>query len=90
VRQEVEHLLVFGPAQDKILAALEAVPGDRPRTVRVFPSLRPAVEEAARLARPGSVVLLSPGATSFDEFPNFEVRGERFRAWVKALTGGAG
>ena len=89
VRQEVEHLLIFGPAQQKILSALEAVPGDRPRTVKVFPGLRPAVEEAARLAQPGTVVLLSPGATSFDEFPNFEVRGERFRAWVKEITGGA-
>lgn len=90
VRREVEHLLVFGPAQHKILTALDAVPGDRPRTVKVFPRLRPAVEEAARLAQPGSVVLLSPGATSFDEFQSFEVRGEHFRAWVKEITGGAG
>ncbi len=88
VRERVEHLLVFGPAQEKILAALEQVPGELPRSVRVFSSLRPAVEEAVRLARPGYVVLLSPGATSFDEFPNYEVRGERFRVWVRELVGG--
>jgi UDP-N-acetylmuramoylalanine--D-glutamate ligase len=31
------------------------------------------------------VVLLSPGMTSYDAYPNFEVRGEQFRALVSAL-----
>lgn len=86
VRRYVEHLVTFGPAADKIHHALEEVPGDRPRSVHRVGSLREAVEVAAQLARPGMAVLLSPGATSFDEFPNFEVRGQRFREWVHRLA----
>jgi UDP-N-acetylmuramoylalanine--D-glutamate ligase len=40
---------------------------------------------ARELAQAGDVVLLSPGCTSFDEFRDFEARGEAFRAAVHAL-----
>jgi UDP-N-acetylmuramoylalanine--D-glutamate ligase len=45
-----------------------------------------AVAAAARLARPGDVVLLSPGGTSFDAFADFEERGEVFRQLVRLLA----
>jgi len=45
-------------------------------------TLEEAVAQAQALARPGDVVLMSPGGTSFDEFRDFEERGERFRELV--------
>ena len=46
-----------------------------------------AVARAAAEAEAGEVVLLAPAAASFDQYPNFEKRGEDFTARVKALLG---
>lgn len=46
-----------------------------------------AVPEAWRLSEPGDVILLSPANASWDQFPNFEVRGDRFIEAVEQLTG---
>jgi UDP-N-acetylmuramoylalanine--D-glutamate ligase len=45
-----------------------------------------AVELAVRVAAPGTVVLLSPGGTSYDAYRDFEQRGEHFRTLVRAVT----
>ncbi len=42
-----------------------------------------AVHDAAAVAAAGEVVLLSPACASFDQYPNFEARGEHFRALVE-------
>jgi UDP-N-acetylmuramoylalanine--D-glutamate ligase len=44
-----------------------------------------AVARAAEEAQAGEVVLLAPAAASFDQYPNFEKRGEDFTARVRAL-----
>ncbi|MFI4984780.1 MAG: UDP-N-acetylmuramoyl-L-alanine--D-glutamate ligase [Solirubrobacterales bacterium] len=50
--------------------------------VRECGDLQAAVEEARRAAVDGEVVLLSPACASFDQFADFEARGERFRELV--------
>ena len=56
----------------------------------VVQRLDEAVELASRIASPDSVVLLSPGGTSYDAYKNFEERGEHFRQLVlKCIEGKA-
>ncbi|HEX9019393.1 MAG TPA: UDP-N-acetylmuramoyl-L-alanine--D-glutamate ligase [Anaerolineaceae bacterium] len=87
VRQRVDHVIVFGEASEKILQALGPLQaGQRLQTIHRQPGLHSAVQDAADLVEPGDVVLFAPGGTSFDEFKDFEERGERFREWVKALS----
>jgi UDP-N-acetylmuramoylalanine--D-glutamate ligase len=52
-------------------------------------SLADAVERAHASARPGEVVLFSPGTSSFDMFKSYADRGDQFRALVRALPAAA-
>jgi UDP-N-acetylmuramoylalanine--D-glutamate ligase len=86
VRQRVDHLILFGETAEKIARAMEAAgPSERPFSQQRFAGLHEAVLAAAKLVKPGDVVLLSPGGTSFDEFHDFEERGEWYRKWVLQL-----
>jgi UDP-N-acetylmuramoylalanine--D-glutamate ligase len=86
--EKVRCLVLFGEAAPIIEEAVR-VSGFEFRVARDFihrcRTLDEAVETAAREARPGDVVLLAPGGTSFDAFKDFVERGERFRELVKAL-----
>jgi UDP-N-acetylmuramoylalanine--D-glutamate ligase len=59
--------------------------GDLPH--EICETMERAVERAAAEAQPGETVLLAPAAASFDQYPNFEKRGDDFAARVKALIG---
>ncbi len=50
-------------------------------------TLERALQAAHRAARAGETVLLSPACASFDQFSDFEARGEAFRRLVEALPG---
>jgi UDP-N-acetylmuramoylalanine--D-glutamate ligase len=70
----------------------DAVPIERALTGTDVPlvqcgELEQALRQAAGAALPGDVVLLSPGCASFDQFADFEARGERFRELVGGIRG---
>ncbi|MEJ5308188.1 MAG: UDP-N-acetylmuramoyl-L-alanine--D-glutamate ligase [Anaerolineae bacterium] len=93
VTQRVRVLVLFGEAAALIgrhveAALAEARAQHRPlvlQTVIPAGTLENAVQTAARYARSGDVVLLSPGGTSFDAYRDFAERGEHFRQLVMAL-----
>jgi len=51
------------------------------------PDLEKAVKRATELARPGDVILLSPGCASYDQFPGYAERGDAFIGFVGELAG---
>ncbi|SMO36741.1 UDP-N-acetylmuramoyl-L-alanine--D-glutamate ligase [Paracoccus laeviglucosivorans] len=53
----------------------------------ILETMDEAVARAAAEAQSGETVLLAPAAASFDQYPNFEKRGEHFMQLVKALPG---
>ncbi len=88
VSERCRTLLLIGETAGAIQSAVEAAKerrGEGPQIVHCE-TLEEAVRLASRTARPGEVVLLSPGCASYDMFPNFEVRGERFRKAVHSAT----
>jgi UDP-N-acetylmuramoylalanine--D-glutamate ligase len=80
-RGGVRSIHLVGEASDELAAALgsEGVEYARAGT------LDNAVSTAAALARPGDIVLLSPACASYDQFTNFEERGDAFRRLVAEL-----
>jgi UDP-N-acetylmuramoylalanine--D-glutamate ligase len=75
----VRGIYLIGETADEIAAALSAPPSYRVTT------LERAVREASAAAAPGDVVLLSPACASYDQFRDFEHRGEEFRRLVANL-----
>ena len=78
--QRVKGAMLIGETREKIRAAWSLF---TPCTLA--DTLVEAVEEAARGAAAGDVVLLSPACSSFDQFRNYQHRGEVFRQAVKGL-----
>jgi UDP-N-acetylmuramoylalanine--D-glutamate ligase len=82
----IARAYLIGEASDAFAATLEGrVPVERCGTLEV--AVARAAEMAAADDAPEPVVLLSPACASYDQFPNFEVRGNRFRDLVRALPG---
>ncbi len=76
----------FGPqVAQHVERARRDDPGTQVQHVLAVDALPDAVAQARRLARPGDVVLLSPGGTSYDAYTDFAERGAHFRELVGAL-----
>jgi UDP-N-acetylmuramoylalanine--D-glutamate ligase len=90
IARRARVLIAFGELGDRIVEAARAararVDGVVLEHLERVATLEEAVARAAGLARPGEVVLLSPGGTSFDAYRDFEERGMHFRQLVEALS----
>lgn len=85
--QKVKGAFLLGETREKLRAAWSLF-----TPCAFVDSLLEAIHEAAKIAVPGDVVLLSPACSSFDQFRNYQHRGEVFREAVEGLaqtTGGS-
>jgi UDP-N-acetylmuramoylalanine--D-glutamate ligase len=82
----IRKAYLIGEAADAFAATLA---GDVPHEISgtLDNALAAAARDAAACAAPEPVVLLSPACASFDQYRNFEVRGDAFRDLVRALPG---
>ena len=77
----IAHAFLIGEAEDRFAATLEGrLPVTRCGTLDRAVSA--ALDAACRNGRQGAVVLFSPACASFDQFQDFEQRGDTFRALV--------
>lgn len=81
---KVAAVYLIGEAADTMASAWQDVV-----PCRLSRTLEEAVRSAGLQARPGDTVLLSPACASFDQFKNFEDRGDRFAQCVRTLGEGS-
>ncbi len=85
LRSRASAVVLFGAARERFATLLAAA--SYPGTVVLCEGLAEAVEQAEALSRGGAAraVLLSPACASFDQYRDFEARGDHFRQLVEAL-----
>lgn len=82
VKEKVRSTILIGEMAESIRRSWDGAVESQ-----VASSLADAVERAHASAKPGEMVLFSPGTSSFDMFKSYADRGDQFRALVRALPG---
>jgi UDP-N-acetylmuramoylalanine--D-glutamate ligase len=82
MRKHAAWVLLVGESSIRLARELDSL---RFHRYQVLPDLKAAVGEAKAKARTGDSVLFAPGFASFDQFKDFEARGEAFRREVGNL-----
>ncbi len=83
LRQRVKRVYTIGAAAAKIESQIKGAEVVHAET------LESALRKANAVAEPGDVVLLAPACASFDQFKNYEQRGQVFKEIVRGLAGTA-
>jgi UDP-N-acetylmuramoylalanine--D-glutamate ligase len=85
LRQRVKRVYTIGSAAAKIESQIVSANSGGPELVPAE-MLESAIRQANAVAQPGDVVLLAPACASFDQFRNYEHRGQVFKEVVRALA----
>jgi UDP-N-acetylmuramoylalanine--D-glutamate ligase len=80
LRERVKRVYTIGAAAAKIESQIKGSELVRAET------LETAIRKANAAAQPGDIVLLAPACASFDQFKNYEHRGQVFKQIVRGLT----
>ena len=82
IKHKIKNLIAYG---DCGLNFVNQATSAGIKQIYYAPKLKEAFDIATKITKQGDVVLLSPATSSFDEFSNFEERGEYFEQLVKGL-----
>ncbi|WP_411679652.1 UDP-N-acetylmuramoyl-L-alanine--D-glutamate ligase [Clostridium thailandense] len=87
---KIKVLILVGATKYKIKDAFDKVMASKNRELPIIieNSFEDAVYRAQKIAILGDIVTLSPACASFDLFPNFEIRGNKFKEIVNSLGRG--
>lgn len=85
---KVAHAFLVGESENEFAGTLDAAGVNYTRCGKLENAINEASAMAQRDKKPGAVVLLSPAAASFDQWPHFEARGDAFRVQVQQMTSG--
>lgn len=85
LRQRVKRVYTIGAAAAKIESQIVSAKDGGPEVVPAG-TLENALRKANSVAQPGDVVLLAPACASFDQFKNYEHRGQMFKEIVQELA----
>ena len=83
----IKHLIVLGATKDKIKEQFSRLEKEKGIVVPIntVSTLEEAVKVAREIAKEGDIVTLSPACASFDMFPNFMERGNKFKKLIKEI-----
>ena len=83
----IKELILMGATKDKIKAVFDKLEEEKgiKTNIKMAKSLEEAVKIAKETAKAGDIITLSPACASFDMYPNFMVRGNKFKDIVKGL-----
>lgn len=84
---KIKTLILMGDTKYKIKAAFEKVILDKKCKLDIITvnSMEEAVKVADNISQEGDIITLSPACASFDMYPNFEIRGNKFKNIVNSL-----
>lgn len=83
----IKTLILLGDTKEKIKNAFNKLKEEKGIEVKIIEvnNLEEAVDKAREISESGDIVTLSPACASFDMFPNFMVRGDKFKQIVNKL-----